>query len=344
MNLACSGLAPEGDLRTWEQLAGDDERLQNGMRRLYTLFQDAPTLGSLIDPGAPENDLYTASFDELEPLLKEALAEEQDAETTEREVVAYGIARAAEMLSGRYHLVTTNVPYLKRGNQDTAMKTWLKEHYPLGKTDLATAFVERCLNLCSDGHNESGSISVVAPQNWLFLTSYKKLRKNLLNRQSWNLLGRLGPNAFETISGEVVNVSLYTITHAHPQKSHTLRGVDALDGDDHVKKEHLLTGSEVVELSQHDQLDNPDSRILLVDLKNVSTLESYAKGLAGVQSGDYPRFGRYYWEVDTNMPEWDFQQSTVNEIKSYGGMERCFYWESGSGEFLERLVLYVEAM
>ena len=32
-------------LREWEQLAGDDERLQNGMRRLYTLFQDAPHAG-----------------------------------------------------------------------------------------------------------------------------------------------------------------------------------------------------------------------------------------------------------------------------------------------------------
>ena len=123
MNLACSGLAPEGKLSEWEQLAGDDERLQNGMRRLYTLFQDAPTLGSLIDPGAPENDLYTASFDELEPLLKEALAEEADVETTEREVVAYGIARAAEMLSGRYHLVTTNVPYLVRGTRGPAHRS-----------------------------------------------------------------------------------------------------------------------------------------------------------------------------------------------------------------------------
>ena len=137
MNLACSGLAPEGALDDWETLAGDDERLQNGMRRLYTLFQDAPTLGSLIDPGAPESDLYTASFDELEPLLKDALAEEADVDTTEREVAAYGIARAAEMLSGRYDLVTTNVPYLNRGNQDDVMKGWLKEHYPLGKKDLS---------------------------------------------------------------------------------------------------------------------------------------------------------------------------------------------------------------
>ena len=104
MNLACSGLAPEGSLEEWETLAGDDERLQNGMRRLYSIFQDAPTLGSLIDPGAPENDLYTASFDELEPLLKEALAQEADAETAERGVVAYGIAQAAEMLSSRYPL------------------------------------------------------------------------------------------------------------------------------------------------------------------------------------------------------------------------------------------------
>jgi len=73
MNLACSGLAPEGDLEEWETLAGDDERLQNGMRRLYSIFQDAPTLGSLIDPSAPENRLDTDNIEELRSCLADVL-------------------------------------------------------------------------------------------------------------------------------------------------------------------------------------------------------------------------------------------------------------------------------
>ena len=73
MNLACSGLAPTAKLDEWVRLAGDDERLRNGMRRLWTLFQDAPTLGSLIDPGQAQDDLLTAGYAELQPLLAAAL-------------------------------------------------------------------------------------------------------------------------------------------------------------------------------------------------------------------------------------------------------------------------------
>ena len=43
--------------------------------------------------------------------------------------------------------------------------------------------------------------SIVMPQNWLFLTSYKKFREMLLKNNTWHLIARLGPGAFETISG-----------------------------------------------------------------------------------------------------------------------------------------------
>jgi len=142
MNLACSGLAPEGDLEDWETLAGDDERLQNGMRRLYSIFQDAPTLGSLIDPSMSENRLDTATLDELAPLLNRALDKEREAEATERGVTAHGITQAAEMLMDRYSLVTTNVPYLKRGNQKPILKDFLGDRFALGKSDLATSFLQ----------------------------------------------------------------------------------------------------------------------------------------------------------------------------------------------------------
>jgi hypothetical protein len=158
MNLACSGLAPEGSLEDWETLAGDDERLQNGMRRLYSIFQDAPTLGSLIDPSAPENRLDTATFEELEPLLKEALAANgEDAEPTERGAVAYGVARAAEMMSDKYHLVGTNVPYLMRRKQNSKMKSFSVDNYRNSKYDLSTIFISRSLEYIKKG----GTLSVV---------------------------------------------------------------------------------------------------------------------------------------------------------------------------------------
>ena len=73
-------------------------------------------------------------------------------------------------------------------------------------------FLERCLELCVEG----GAASLVLPQNWLFLTGYRKLREKLLKTRTWRLLARLGPGAFETISGEVVKAVLLTLTEPIP--------------------------------------------------------------------------------------------------------------------------------
>jgi len=65
MNLACSGLAPNAKQEDWLKLAGESDRLQRGMERLYALFKDAPTLGSLINPLGTSGDLVEADFHEL---------------------------------------------------------------------------------------------------------------------------------------------------------------------------------------------------------------------------------------------------------------------------------------
>ena len=84
----------------------------------------------------------------------------------------------------------------------------LKSNFPTTKADLATAFIERSLLFCS----KKGTIAVVTPQIWLFLGPYKQLKANLLKNYAWNFVARFGPGAFETISGEVVNVGLFVIT------------------------------------------------------------------------------------------------------------------------------------
>src|SRR5262249_54753167 len=155
--------------------AGNDERLQVGMERLYDLFQQAPDLGSLIEPRAEDTvELFTAGFAELQPLLEKALQSDRTSmndDLAAAGVAAWGIAHAAELLAGHYHLVITNVPYLTRSKQGKMLHGFCERHYPDAKPDLATVFVERCLSFCAPG----GSAALVTPQNWLFLTSYKNL-------------------------------------------------------------------------------------------------------------------------------------------------------------------------
>ncbi|MEE4236144.1 MAG: hypothetical protein V2I51_05430, partial [Anderseniella sp.] len=105
MHLACSGLAPNARQADWLALAGDNDRLQRGMAKLYTLFKDAPVLGSLINPRLASGDLLDAGFHELQPLLEQALAQEtQDDIAYEMAVTAQGLAKAAEILTAQFTL------------------------------------------------------------------------------------------------------------------------------------------------------------------------------------------------------------------------------------------------
>ena len=63
-------------------------------------------------------------------------------------VVAQGLAKAANLLAGKYHWVITNVPYLAGENRMRRLRDFCEKHYPEAKNDLATVFLDRCLELC----------------------------------------------------------------------------------------------------------------------------------------------------------------------------------------------------
>ena len=135
------------------QAVGQNVRFFFG--QLYDLFSKAPTLGSLINPHRFLGSGWLSQRDmfNLQSALESAMAGEARSVTEQSEmgVTAQGVAKAAELLAGRYTLVATNVPYLGRGKQDEVLKEYLETQYPLGKADLATAIVLRCLELCEKG-------------------------------------------------------------------------------------------------------------------------------------------------------------------------------------------------
>ena len=210
LNLACSGLSVGAAKERWTELAAGRHNMRIAMDWLHDAFKDAPTLGSLLNP-AQTDAAKVVNWRELSEPLSQALAEEPSDEGREVAIAARGVAQAAELLARQYHLVVTNVPYLARGKQAEKLRKFCADHHPAAKNDLATVFLERCLALCTQG----GTASLVLPQNWLFLTSYRKLREKLLTNETWNLIAWLGPGAFETISGEVVKAALLTISRGN---------------------------------------------------------------------------------------------------------------------------------
>jgi len=327
LNLACSGLGINAPVAAWTALAAGDALAENAMKQLYELFRQAPTLGSLIDPTRVGGELFVANFDQVRSLLSSALASEQS-EDTELAVVAQGIAKAAFILADRYTLVATNVPYLGRGRQDDVLKMRIEGQDALGKADLATAFVLRCLVFCAEG----GSTALVTPQNWLFLTTYTKLRQFLLERRKWDFVARLGPGAFETIGGHVVNVALLQVTATTPDNDHAMAGIDVSDAKVPGDKAMRLRGDHsagIVVLKQAEQLKNPDARVTSESPSSLLLLEKFAICRLGLGTGDAPHYLRRFWEVLASSRHWSFFQNTTGNDHGIGGYDGVVAWDSG---------------
>jgi hypothetical protein len=328
LNIACSGLGINAKEEDWARLAGGDERLRETMKRLYHLFEQAPILGSLIDPKRVGGTLFVAEFEKVWPLLEEALAIEQREETTsELAVTAQGLFRAARMLADEFTLVATNVPYLGGGKQDDVLKDYCEEHHTAAKADLATCFVDRCLSFCREG----GSVALVTPQNWLFLTSYRKLRERLLKHVQWDLVARLGEHAFDSSAAAGAFAAMVGLTRRGPSPGHALAGWDVTEAKTSGDKANSIKAS-VACVSQSQQLTNPDMRIALNEICPGTLLSTYANAYWGQGTGDFVRFGRFFWEVPQVSAEYEFMQSTTLSTHHWSGREWLVFWQQGRGQ------------
>jgi len=319
LHLACSGLAVTGTRDEWKSLAQGNTNLELALGSLHDLFTDAPVLGSLLDPGKAEFAPLTGT-DNLSSMLALALDGEGDAvERAENAITAQGLAKAASLLATSYSLVITNVPYLARGKQNERLQTFCANHYPEAQGDLATVFLERCLQFCGPG----GTASLVLPQNWLFLTTYRKFREKLLKTETWHLIARLGSGAFDSISGEVVKAILISLSHSTPQsmqdglfgsneQGNSIRGVDVSESRPASEKARALLTAEVKSVEQKKQLENPDAIVSLDTIAQQELLSKYADYAHGMAPGDTLAFTRFYWEMTVSQDKWEYFASSPN--------------------------------
>ena len=329
LNLACSGLNVTADKALWTGLAKPNTRLRNALDLLYDEFQQAPVLGSLLNPSA-SMAARLVDMSELQPALQQSLQGEDGTEY-EAAVAARGLASAAALLSKQYTLVITNVPYLARGKQGDALREFCENHYPEAKNDLATVFLERCLGLCAT----RGTASIVLPQNWLFLTSYKKFREKLLKQQVWHMIARLGPKGFQTPMWDF-NVQLITLSRGKASmpvgglmgekpKAHFLRGLDVAEAPTAQNKADGLRVEAVQSVEQAKQLENPDARVALGESSGGNLLEFIAYSYEGLTTGDIDQFVKKNWENQRNL-EWAAYIQNANTTTHYQGRTDIIHW------------------
>ena len=342
LNLACSGLSLGVSKAEWLRLAekavtaadpaakrdllgveknlltvGLEERVKNGLEALYDIFAKAPLLGSLIDPRRVGGDIFRANFAQLEPLLGSILAAAESDEMAEMAVAAQGMAKAAEMLGKSFCLVATNVPYLLRRKQHPQLLSFLKDHHPDTVNDLGIAFADRVQRFLCD----HGCTSLVLPQNFIEIRSYQNLRRRLLADETWRLVVRIGPGAFQTISGEVVNVCLTLIERTQAAANHAIWSVNVTEENRATEKAVGLKSNRLSGVLQVAVEEGPEARFTLLTFGKTSRLGEVASASWGVSPADLPRFGRFFWEFGTIRKPWTCWQSSFVKTTPYTGRQ-----------------------
>lgn len=249
----------------------------------------------------------------------------------------------AEYLSRGYHCVVTNPPYLGKGFCDV-LKAYVQKEYPNSKADTMATFMERCMEYCTP----KGKMAMINMQSWMFLSSFEKLRKDIIEHYQIDSLLHLGAHTFDELNGEVVQNAAFVILKDSPQKNTTTHFYRLINGRNSSTKE-----SEFLANRQNSQKNNiyypkvkqadfemiPGSSFgywlsqqLFKIFANSKSINTYADPRQGLATGDNNRFLRLWFEVSkakSKYNETGYQEAINSGFKWFpctkgGGFRRWY--------------------
>lgn len=224
--------------------------------------------------------------------------------------------RLLDIMRRRYDCVFTNPPYRSTVSLNRELANFLEAKYPDGKGDLYAAFICRCSELLK----ENGRLGMIAQQSFMFISSYEKMRKSLLNELVVEAMAHTGPHAFDEIKGEKVNTTLFILHNELDAASRSVangiyfRLVKEPDSEAKmVRFEQALAclraDKEDQAIFRYPQADfdaipgspwvywiNPGLRRLFMELPKLGAI---APPIHGTATYDNFRFLRFWWEVGT---------------------------------------------
>lgn len=231
---------------------------------------------------------------------------------------------ACEALSRRFDVVVANPPYMGSSSFNPFMGKWMKKRYPDSCKDLCTAFIERGYSLAREG----GYAAMVTMQSWMFLGSFEKMRKRVIDEKTIVAMAHLGPRAFDAIGGEVVSVTADVLYNGRVTiKGAYVRLVDIIgSGPKREKLLEALTNPACGWSYRADATtfhDIPGSPIAYWASKAIH--EAFLRGTAlsqiapprqGLATSDNSRFLRKWWE--TTSSHINYSANSRDEAKISG--------------------------
>lgn len=273
-------------------------------RRVCDSFIDGKEFGSLISPKVSLDEL-----DKLEIKLDQIQLEDTDIFAQIALNIVEPLIDVVRILVQKYDISVTNPPYMAVSSAGIKLNEYIKKHYPSSKTDLFAVFIERCNEFIKKNRFQA----MITMHSWMFLSSYTKLRENILNHEDIVSMIHLGARAFDGIGGEVVQTTSFVFKKTKINEIGSF--IRLVHGYSELEKRDEFFNSNNLYYANGSLFSRIPSSPIIYWI-NQSILNLFDKGKIindiadprqGLATADNERFIRFWWEVNFNKIGFGFK-------------------------------------
>ena len=285
----------------------------NQMQELIATLHDAKEYGSIISVADYDWDLLHQFAAEVDISGEMNLFDSFGIEATQQrlqELVAVG-----EVLAQKYEVVVTNPPYMGSSGMGAKLSAYVKQNYPDTKSDMSTVMMEKTLAMCS----ENGFMAMINIPVWMFLSSYEKLRNNILSQNSYvNMLhfgrGVFGSD-FGTTSFVIGKKHVNNYLASYRRLFEKQGAVDSVN----VKEQWFFEGKGKYVAKQENFAKIPGAPVaywvsekVVSDFSDNKKLLSYLDARSGISTGNNDLFYRFWYECQSQKINFDISKTPSN--------------------------------
>ena len=301
---------------------------------MYKSFKNAKDYGSILD-------IKNINFDNLLNSLYDYESNKYNLNKFKfhNEIqLMKNIIHQSKLLAKNYDIVVTNPPYMGNSGMNPNLKEYLKNNYSNSKSDLFAVFIEKCHDFC----NETGFIAMITQQSFMFLSTFEKLRVELINNHTIINMAHLGAHAFEEIGGEVVQATTFVNRNNFIENyNSTFHRLTEFNSESKKEKEfHNDKNKFVMKQDLFKNIPNYplaywiNSEIINV-FSNSKQLGDLVPVKKGMDTGNNNKYLRYWFEI-SNLNFTPFFKNTKwvpydkggNFRKWYGNNEYVINWDN----------------
>ena len=150
------------------------KELKSAIDILLQEMYDAKELGSIINVTRVNFDALYARLDEIQNEERKGIYSYQSIDTL------LPFIQVAQAMSQKYHVVSTNPPYMGASGMNPRLNNYIKKNYKESKTDLFAVFMVHGFDMLLP----MGFEAMITMESWMFLSSFEKMRSGLVQNKT----------------------------------------------------------------------------------------------------------------------------------------------------------------